>query len=110
MTRLLSVFACACLSVQDPILVEVYGNVAISPGEVLEVAWYEGPGLLVDAGCDNPDVRVTFEPDPAQPPSALPEGLLATASVVVSVYATTDATCEIERPTATDVVVVSLSP
>ena len=110
MSRLCCLALCGCLTVQDPILVEVYGNVAMVPGDVLEVAWYSGPGLFVDASCDDPETRLTFDPDPAQPPSALPDGMLVTVSAVVSTYAQLDATCTIERATATDTVLVSISP
>lgn len=110
MTRIAPLLLAGCLTNQDPILVDLFEEIDLEPSGVLEVAWYAGPGIFTDAGCDDPEVRLAADPDPAQPPAALPDGLLVTLSVVASAYATpdTDVTCEIERATAIDRVLVHM--
>lgn len=110
MTRIAPLLLASCLTSEDPILVDLFEDVDLEPSGVLEVAWYAGPGIFLDAGCDDPEVRVTADPDPAQPPAMLPDGLLVTLSVVASAYATpdNDVTCEIERATVSDLVLVRM--
>ncbi len=101
----------ACLA--DPSLVESYPDVQIPPGAVLEVAVYEGPGVLLEVTCDAPWLA-PWQPSPALPwpPCALFPGQVSIVGIASATNAPEGAlgSCEIARPSGVDLVTVEIVP
>lgn len=103
-----ALLALALLGCSSPELIDVFSPLTLAPGEVDTAFVYRGPGALLEWGCTDPELRITFAPDYIELFSVIPEGIEARLSVAVSTYATVGGDCTVTTPSGSDTVVVTL--